>query len=231
MLGLSMMSMSIERTGYDRERRCGVNRAELYHSKTFNPINYIIKAVILYLRANFANNSEFGYTVCSEEQISDAQAMSGLLISDQNTWDTTFRGHLPSIIIQRGNASFGGGAQSGDMSRILNTGIGMQTTVMEMMTLPMVCSVVTRQDLEAEQLALLVASFLHDDKRWANAFGIFGIQSPLISPVQVLDPKTSSFICTVSTALSTSRKYDVRLLPEQKLTDISLSLNGQHIQL
>lgn len=206
-----------------------MSKLDLYKSKTFNPINHVIGSVILYLRANFENNIELGFPVCSEEQIGGQSALQGLLISDQNTWDTTFRGHLPSIVVQRGNVSFGGGIQSGDMSRVLNAGIGLQTSVMEIVTVPMVCSILCRSDLEAEQLALLAASFLHDDKRWGNAFGIFGIQSPQISPVQPFGTQASSFVCTVSTALSTSRRYDVRLLPEQKLRELSLFLNEQHI--
>jgi len=206
-----------------------MSKLDLYKSKTFNPINHIIQSVILYLRANFENNTALGFPVCTENQIGGQEALQGLLIADQNTWDTSFRGHLPSIVVQRGNVGFGGGIQSGDMSRVLNAGIGLQTTILEVLTVPLVLSFLSRQDLEAEQLALLAASFIHDDKRWGNAFGIFGIQSPQISPVQPFGTQASSFVCTVSTALSTTRKYDVRLLPEQKLRELSIFLNEQHI--
>lgn len=206
-----------------------MSKRDFFNSRNFNPVNYIIRSVLTYLRENFKNNPELEYPVCSEDMIAGKEAIQGLLILDQNTWDTTFRGHLPSIVLQRGNVSFGGGVQSGDMSRVLNAGIDLQTTTLEIVSVPVVLSCIGRQDLEAETLAFITSSFLHDDKRWAKSFGLYGIQSPQISPVQTFNQQTPGFACSVSTSIATTRKYNARLLPEQKLNEIALFLNEEQI--
>ena len=204
-----------------------MSRTDLFNSRNFNPVNHIIRSVIIYLRENFKNNKELEFPVCSEEMIAGTEALRGLLILDQNTWDTSFRGHLPSIVLQRGNVTFGGGIQSGDMSRVLNAGMDLQTTTVEIVSVPVVLSCIGRQDLEADTLAFITSCFLHDDKRWAKAFGLYGIHSPQISPVQAFNQQTPGFVSSVSTVISTTRKFNARLLPEQKLTEILTYLNEQ----
>jgi len=206
-----------------------MSRADLFNSRNFNPVNHIVRSVLIYLRECFKNNPDLEFPVCSEDMIAGAEALKGLLILDQNTWDTSFRGHLPSIVLQRGNITFGGGIQSGDMSRVLNAAMDLQTSTVEIVSVPVVLSCIGRQDLEADTLAFITSCFLHDDKRWAKSFGLYGIQSPQISPVQAFNPQTPGFVSSVSTSISTTRKYNARLLPEQKLTEISIFLNENPI--
>jgi hypothetical protein len=203
----------------------GMNYNEFYYSRNFHPANHVMRVVIMYLREMFLLNSDLGYAVCTEDQVADCSQLSGLLIIDQNTWDTSFRGHIPSVIFQRGIVSFGGGLQAGDMSRVVNAGLGLPTTIMEIVSVPVVLSCIARQDTEAEALAFLVSNFLYDDKRWAKSFGLYGLQNPQISQVQIFQKETPSFMCTMSTVISVSRRYKTRLLPDVKLEEIALSVN------
>lgn len=206
-----------------------MSRVNLFNSRNFNPVNHIVQSVLLYLRENFKNNPDLEFPVCDETAISTQQELQGLLITDQNTWETTFRGHLPSIVLKRGNVTFGGGVQSGDMSRVMSAGMDLQTSTLEIVSIPVLLSIMTRQDLEADMLAFLTSCFIHDDKRWAKAFGLFGITSPQISPVASLKSQTPSFVATVGTSISTTRKYNARLLPDTKLTEMSIFLNETNI--
>lgn len=202
-----------------------MSRADFQNSRHFYPMNYVIRSLIVYLKEMFKLNNQLDFMVCDEDAVTAQQNLSGLLITDQNAWETAFRGHMPSIVVRRGNAIIGGGIQSGDMSRVVSAGFNLPTSVMEILSVPVVLSCIARQDLEAEALAVLISGFIHDDKRWAHSFGIYGIVPPQISPVQIMDTSQNGFICSVSSSVSISRKYDTRPLSDVKLQEIALYVN------
>ena len=198
-----------------------------FKSRNFNPANYAISAVLMYLRAMYTHNAQLGFEVWQEEANDQASNLSKLLISDKHTWDTTHRGHLPSIVVQRNLVSFGGGIQDGGASRVVQAGFNLETSVMEIVTVPMVLSCIARQDLEAESLAFMTGQFLWDDKRWMKGFKLFGMTSPQISDVQIYNPSENAFVCNLITSISLTKSYTTRSLSEQKVTELALILNDQ----
>jgi hypothetical protein len=198
-----------------------------FKSKNFNPANYAVSAVLVYLRAMYEENKQLGFDVWNEQSDDQPANLPKLLIADKQTWDTTHRGHLPSIVLQRNLISFGGGIQDGGPSRVMQAGFQLETSVMEIVTVPMVLSCIARQDLEAESLAFMTGQFLWDDKRWMKPFRLFGMSSPQISDVQIYNPSENAFICNLITSFSLAKTYTTRALPEQKVAELALILNGQ----
>lgn len=198
-----------------------------FNNKTFNPANYIVSNVLMYLRAMYKFNSQLGFNVWEEEATDQAANLPNLVIADKHTWDTTHRGHLPSIVLQRNLVTFGGGIQDGGPSRIVQAGAMLETSVMEIVTVPMVLSCIARQDLEAEALAFMTGQFLWDDKSWCKAFAMFGMTSPQISDVQIYNPSENGFVCHVSTSLSFTKKYTLHTLPHNVLQELVLKSHGQ----
>ena len=202
-----------------------MSRQEWFYSKDFNPGNYIISRVLVYLRAMFIANSRLGFTVCEETDQDEPANLKGLLITDKNTWDTRFTGHYPSIVTKHGTITYGGGIQSGEMSRVVNSGVDLETTTMEIVTLPMVISCMARKDLEASSLASIVAAFIHEDKRWAKVLGLYGITPPQIGPSLIYDPNNSIFTADVSIAISVTKSLVAKQLPDHILKKLSLYIN------
>ena len=198
-----------------------------FKSRNFNPANYAISAILIYLRAMYENNAQLGFKIWQEETEDQPSNLTNLVISDKQTWDTTHRGHLPSIVLQRNLVSFGGGIQDGGASRVVQAGFQLETSVMEIVTVPMVLSCIARQDLEAESLAFMTGQFLWDDKRWMKPFKLFGMTSPQISDVQIYNASENAFICNLITSFSLAKTYTTRALPEQKVTELTLILNDQ----
>jgi len=202
-----------------------------FNSKNFNPANYIVSNVLMYLRAMYKHNSHLGFDIWEEEAQVQTTNLSNLVIADKQTWDTTHRGHLPSIILQRQLVTFGGGIQDGGPSRVVQAGAMIETSVMEIVTVPMVLSCIARQDLEAEALAFLTGQFLWDDKRWMKAFEMFGMTSPQISEVQIYNPSENGFVCHVSTSLSMAKKYTMHTLPNNVLQELVVTVNNHQATL
>jgi hypothetical protein len=198
-----------------------------FKSRNFNPANYAINSILLYLRAMYTFNNDIGFDVWDEASEDQTNNLSKLVIQDKQTWDTTHRGHLPSIILQRNTVSFGGGIQNGDGSRVVQAGFDLETSYMEIVTVPMVLSCIARNDLEAESLAFITGQFLWDDKRWMQSFRLFGMTSPQIADVQIYSPNENGFICNVITSFSLAKTYTTRKLPEHKATVLALYLNNQ----
>ena len=207
-----------------------INR-QWFNSKNFNPANYIVSNVLMYLRAMYEFNSQLGFEVWNEQSQEQSSNLPNLVIADKQTWETTHRGHLPSIILQRQMVTFGGGIQDGGGSRVVQAGAMLETSVMEIVTVPMVLSCIARQDLEAEALAFLTGQFLWDDKRWTKAFGMFGMTSPRISEVQIYNPSENSFVCHVSTSLSMTKNYTMHTLPHDVLEQLVININGKSTNL
>ena len=203
-----------------------MDRNDIYNSRNFNPINYVISAVLIYLREMYKNNPNLGYVVCDEFDNDEPSQISGLLITDKNTWDTKFTGHLPSLVVRRGPVSFGGGIQGEGHGRVLNAGMDLATTTMEIVSIPVVISCIARGDIEAETLAYMTTTFLREDKRWAQHLELYGIASPFISPSMPRNPSETEFVCEVSTSISVTKLCVARLLPEVKLKEIKLRLNS-----
>ena len=202
-----------------------MDRVDFFRSKDFNPINYVISSVLVYLREMFKHNDGLGYVVCEELDIDEPKQLSGLLIADKNTWDTKFSGHLPSIVLRRGPVSFGGGIQQDGMSRVINAGMALETATMEIVSVPMVLSCIARTDIEAESLAYTASMFLREDKRWAQKLGLYGINQPQIGPSVPYNPQESTFMCEAATSISVTKKVVTRLLPDVKLTELAIRLN------
>jgi hypothetical protein len=198
-----------------------------YNNKNFNPANYAVNAVLLYLRAMFVFNKDLGFDVWEEESQDQPSNLSKLLICDKQTWDTPQRGHLPSVVLQRKTVTFGGGIQDGGQSRIKQAGMNLETSVMEIVTVPMVLSCIARNDLEAESLAFITGQFLWDDHRWMKAFRLFGMTSPQISETQIYMPTENSFKSDLITSFSVTKQYVTRKLPEQKANALAIYLNEQ----
>ena len=196
-----------------------------FQSPNFNPANYVVSAVLVYLRQIYKYNDQLGFDVWQEESNDQPSNLPKLVIADENTWDTTHRGHLPSIVIQRNVVSFGGGIQDGGNSRQVQGGFNLETSVMEIVSVPMVLSCIARQDLEAESLAFLTAQFLWDDKKWMKAFKLFGMVSPQISKVQIYNPTENAFKCDVMTGFNITKAYTTRVLPDQIVTQMVITLN------
>ena len=202
-----------------------------FNSKNYNPANFIVSNVLVYLRAMYQLNSKLGFDIWDEQAQDQSANLAKLLITDKHTWDITQKGHLPAIVLQRNLVSFGGGIQDGGPSRLVQAGDMLETSVMEIVTVPMVLSCIARQDLEAEALAFMTGQFLWDDKRWAKAFSMFGMSSPQISDVQIYSPSENGFVCHVSTSLSTSRKYTLHTLPNNVLQSLVINMNDQSTSL
>ena len=198
-----------------------------FKSRNFNPANYTVSAILVYLRAMYKYNEQLGFNVWQEDSDEQQDNLSRLVIQDKQTWDTTHRGHLPSIVLQRSTVSFGGGIQDNGNSREVQGGFNLETSVMEIVTVPMVLSCIARQDLEAEALAFLTGSFLWDDKRWMKPFRLWGMSSPQISQVQIYNPSDNSFKCDLITSISIPRSFTTRCLPETKVNELTLLLNNQ----
>ena len=200
-----------------------------FYNKNFNPGNYIVSTLIIYLRAMFLANSQLGFTICDELNMDEPSQLSGLLIIDKNTWDTKFTDHRPSVVVKNGTLNYGGGIQSGDFSRVLNAGIDLPTSTMEIVTLPVVLSCMAKADLEAGSIASMVAAFIHEDKRWAHVFGLYGLTSPQIGPSIIYNSQNSTYIAEVSLSISVTKKIVARLLPENKLQALLLYMNDIQI--
>ena len=200
-----------------------------YYSKNFNPSNYVITTIIVYLRAMFMANTQLGFTVCEELNTDEPSQLNGLLIVDKNVWDSKFTDHRPSIVIKNGTMIYGGGIQSGDFSRVLNAGVGLPTTTMEIVSLPMVISCMAKADLEAAALASMVAAFIHEDKRWARVFGLYGITSPQVGPSVIYNPQNNTFIAEVSLTISMTKQIVAKQLPDKKLQSLLLYMNDMQV--
>jgi hypothetical protein len=200
---------------------------EWFKSKDFNPANYVISSVLLYLRAMYTLNDQLGFDVWEEDSEEQSSNLPKLVIADKQTWDTTHRGHLPSIVLQRKLVSFGGGIQDGGQSRVVQAGLQLETSVMEIVTVPVILSCIARNDLESEAIGFMTSQFLWDDKRWMKSFRIFGMSSPQISEVQIFNISDNSFKTDVITSFSFPRTYSCRLLPEQKVDALAIYLNDQ----
>lgn len=198
-----------------------------FKSRDFNPANYVVSAILIYLREMYKYNQALGFDIWEEDSNDQQNNLSKLVIQDQQTWDTTHRGHLPSIVLQRKTVSFGGGIQDNGNSREVQGGFNLETSVMEIVTVPMVLSCIARQDLEAEALAFITGQFLWDDKRWMKPFRLWGMSSPQISDVRIYNPSDNSFKCDLIISISIARRYTTRSLPEIKVNELTLLLNDQ----
>ena len=207
-----------------------INR-DWFNSPNFNPANYVVSTLLMYLRAMYAHNSDLGFEIWDEEAQDQVTNLSRLLIEDKQTWDHTHRGHLPSIIVQRQTVSFGGGIQDGGQSRILQAGFDLETSVMEIVSIPVIISVVARQDLESEALAFLTKQFLWDNKNWMKAFKIFGMTSPQISDVKIYNASENGFITNIFTSFSIQVNYTLHSLPHNVLQQLALKINNQQTNL
>ena len=98
-----------------------------YKNKNFNPANYAINVILLYLRAMYTYNQDIGFDVWEEETKDQESNLPKLVIADKQTWDTTHRGHFPSIVLQRKTVSFGGGIQDGGRSRVVQAGFELES--------------------------------------------------------------------------------------------------------
>jgi len=197
------------------------------NNKNFNPANYAVNAILLYLRAMYTHNKDIGFEVWEEETQDQPANLPKLVIADKQTWDTTHRGHLPSIVLQRKTVSFGGGIQDGGRSRVVQAGFELETSVMEIVTIPVILSCIARNDLEAESLAFLTSQFLWADKRWMKSFILYGMTSPQILETQIYMPSESAFKCDLITSVSMSQKYTARFLSDQKANALVIYLNDQ----
>ena len=198
-----------------------------FKSKNFNPANYVVSSVLLYLRAMYTYNTDLGFDVFEEDADNQTTNNPSLVISDKQTWDTTHRGHLPSIVLNRKTVTFGGGIQDQGNSREVQGGLNLETSVMEIVTVPMVLSCIARNDLEAEALAFLTGQFLWDDKNWMKSFQLHGMTSPQVTDVAIYLPSENGFICNLITSISFTRKYVCRKLPTQKANTLAIYLNNQ----
>ena len=198
-----------------------------YKNKNFNPANYAINVILLYLRAMYTYNQDIGFDVWEEETKDQESNLPKLVIADKQTWDTTHRGHFPSIVLQRKTVSFGGGIHDGGRSRVVQAGFELETSVMEIVTIPVILSCIARNDLEAESLAFLTSQFLWADHRWMKSFVVYGMTSPQILETQIYIPNENSFKCDLITSISISQKYTTRLLPEQKANALAIYLNDK----
>lgn len=198
-----------------------------FNNRNFNPANYVVSVILLYLRAMYTHNKDLGFPVWEEETKDQPSNLPKLVIADKQTWDTTHRGHLPSIVLQRKTVSFGGGIQDGGRSRVVQAGFELETSVMEIVTIPVILSAIARNDLEAESLAFLTSQFLWADKRWMKSFTLYGMTSPQILETQIYMPTENSFKCDLITSISVSQKYTAHLLSDQKADALAIYLNDQ----
>ena len=198
-----------------------------YNSKNFNPANHAVEAILLYLRAMYIFNSDLGFSVWEENSTDQPDNLTKLVITDGQAWDTTHRGHLPSIVLRRNTVTFGGGIQDGGNSRQVQGGFGLETSVMEIVTVPMVLSCIARNDSEAESLAFLTAQFMWDDHDWMKSFRLFGMLSPQITKPQPYQLSENAFICDIITAFNVQKSYTMHRLPKTKLEILSLHLNDK----
>lgn len=191
-----------------------------YHDKNLNPVPYTLSTIIRYLKGCFRVNDELGYALCDEEDMQTSASAGSLLITDQNSWDTVFRGHAPSITVRRGAMEFGAGIQGYGASRELDRRVGEHPSILEWVQMPVVISCKAREEIEAETLAFLVHHFLTSDMTWAKIAGLRPLPGSSVLPPVPYKPQEQLWICDSSFVFVTNRSYKSKLIGADLLQEI-----------
>lgn len=198
------------------------------NSKVFNPGNYYIKAFIVYLEKMFAINTDLGYTLYSELQNKE-DSVASLLICSKYTWEMSYRGKRPCIMVSRGNIIFGVNGTSGQSKASAITESGTKTVYKDLLSMPIMIECLAESDLEAEALASMVLSFVGMDTRSIRSIGIQIQGTPIQTAPQMYEKGNNSFLCSVMLNIQVSRSYSFKILGDEALSHIVTSLNSNEI--
>jgi len=188
--------------------------------KNVNPTPYVLRTLLLYLKGCFGLNPDFGYGICDEKDALEGNQNGRLLITDQNSWDTVFRGHVPSVTIRRSSVSFGGGVQGYGQSRELDSRFQDPKKILELVTMPVVISCKAREEIEAETLAFLVHHFLTSDTTWGKVSGILPVPGATVLPPVPYKPQEQLWLCDASFVFVTNRSIRSRMMGESMLMEL-----------
>lgn len=195
------------------------------YSPNFNPGGYAIRAIVLFLRVLFAANSELGYIPYEDNQ-NKIDAFKSILITTRHDWETKYRDKRPAIFVSRGNIISGVNQTSGTGKLQSVTKNGDITNYQDLISFPIMIECLSEADIECDALSSLVSSFLTMDVRPLRSLKLQLFPNPVQTSPQIFEKGSISFISSVMLQVQMTRQYSARLLNEQQLKEIEITLNG-----
>lgn len=195
------------------------------YNDLYNPAANTIRAVVLYLKEMFKNNPELEYTIY-EEGLTKEESYNSLLITTRNNWEEAYRSKRPSILVSRGNITFGTNGLQGS-TRMLNiVENGETVTYTDLLSFPIMLECLAEVDLESETLASMCAAFLAMDLRPLKAIGVQVMGSAVQTAPQMIEKGNITYASSVIINVQKQRTYKARLIGNKQLEDIQLNLNN-----
>lgn len=192
-------------------------------SKLYNPGRFVVNVIISYLQTMFAKNADsigIGFSLNDQE--------SDLLIYDSQSTQTTTIGSRPVIGVTRGPWRYTDANPNRMFSFNQKNGV---ITCTDLIMVPIYIQVMSRNGLEAERLASIVANFLELDKRALTTLGIHSINNIEVGREQAVAEIPEAVMVPVTCVCYIQVFWQMIRIPEQELLEIrkNITVNGEEI--
>lgn len=205
-----------------------MNFKNITYSKNFNPGGYAVRAILLYLYEMFKANPDLGQKVYTDGQ-SKEESFGSILITTRNDWEEKYRNKRPCLIVSRGNIITGINGTAANAGVLSITNNGEVVNHLDLISCPIVVESITGSDMECETLSSIVSTFLTMDLRPLRSLGMQIAGNPIITSTQIYDKHNISFISSVNMNIQMERQYKSRVIGQNVLEQIKLTLNSLDI--
>ena len=202
-----------------------MNRKDLVYSKNFNPDDYCVRAILLYLIEMFKINPDLDFIPYEDDQ-DKATSFASTLFTTKFDWETKYKRKTPSVVISQGNTIYGVNNTVGNAKLKSVTENGQVTNYTDLISLPIMVECFAEASLEASSLASVASILLTADLRPLRSLGLQLQGNPIKTPPKIFEKGNMAFISSVIINVQMQRQYSARLLDQQRLDKILLKLNS-----